>query len=229
MRFAVAIAMAPPEPPSPTITAISARRDQAASVERAMASACPRSSAPMPGIGAGGVDQRHNRNIELVGELHQTNRLPVAFRPRHAEVMFERPLGGWALFVPDHEDLSRNAEAANDGFVLGEIAVAGERHEVFDQRADEIEATRALRVARDQRLLPWRQLGVEIAKLLRCFGLEPGDLVGDVGGAGRRPASRAIPRPWPQARPPAFRNRDNCAFEENVAFGNSNWIRQTGL
>ena len=50
--------MAPPEPPSPmtsaTFGAPSARQ---ASVERAMASAWPRSSASMPGIGAGRVDE----------------------------------------------------------------------------------------------------------------------------------------------------------------------------
>ena len=47
---AVAIATAPPDPPSPVITAISGTpSDKQRSVERAMASACPRSSAPMPG------------------------------------------------------------------------------------------------------------------------------------------------------------------------------------
>jgi hypothetical protein len=48
--FAVAIAIAPPDPPSPMMTetfgAPSARQ---ASVERAIASAYPRSSASMPG------------------------------------------------------------------------------------------------------------------------------------------------------------------------------------
>ena len=45
-RLQVAIATAPPEPPSPTTTAtLGTPSDRQASVERAMASACPRSSA----------------------------------------------------------------------------------------------------------------------------------------------------------------------------------------
>ena len=50
MRLAVAMATAPPEPPSPMMTeTIGTPRPKQQSVERAMASAWPRSSAPMPG------------------------------------------------------------------------------------------------------------------------------------------------------------------------------------
>ena len=135
------------------------------------------------GIGAGGVDQRQHRNVEPVGHLHQPHGLAVALRPRHAEIMLEAGFGGRALLVADDADALalEPAEAADDGLVLGELAVAGERDELGDQRADVVEAMRPLRMARDLRLLPGRQLGVEIAKLLRGFGLEPGDLVGDVG------------------------------------------------
>ena len=42
--------------------------------------------------------------------------------------------------------------------VLGEIAVAGERHEILDQRGDIVEAMRPVGMARDLRLLPGRQL-----------------------------------------------------------------------
>ena len=48
--FAVANATAPPEPPSPIITEISGTLScKHFSVDRAMASDCPRSSAPFPG------------------------------------------------------------------------------------------------------------------------------------------------------------------------------------
>ena len=48
--LAVAMAIAPPEPPSPMMSAMfGVPRAMQASVERAMASAWPRSSAPMPG------------------------------------------------------------------------------------------------------------------------------------------------------------------------------------
>ncbi len=50
MRLAVAMATAPPDPPSPITTVmIGTPTSRHLSVERAMASACPRSSAPMPG------------------------------------------------------------------------------------------------------------------------------------------------------------------------------------
>ena len=91
--------------------------------------------------------------------------------------------------------------------------------ELRNERVDVVEAMRPLRMAGDLRLLPGRQLGVEVAQRLRRLGLEPADVVGDVGGVAARPASRAVPRPWPQARPPAFRSRDSCAFEENTASG----------
>jgi len=49
-RLAVVIAIAPPDMPSPvTIATLGTPNDRQASVERAIASAWPRSSAPMPG------------------------------------------------------------------------------------------------------------------------------------------------------------------------------------
>ena len=65
--------------------------------------------------------------------------------------------------------------------VLAELAVAGERRELGDQRVDVVEAMRPLRMARHLRLLPRRQVGVEVAQRLRRLGLEPRDLVADVG------------------------------------------------
>ena len=47
---------------------------------------------------------------------------------------------------------------------------------------DVVEAMRPLRMARDLRLLPGRQFGVEVRQRLRRLGLEPLDLVGDGGG-----------------------------------------------
>jgi hypothetical protein len=47
---------------------------------------------------------------------------------------------------------------------------------------DVVEAMRPLRMAGDLGLLPRRQLGIEVAERLCRLGLQPGDLVGDVGG-----------------------------------------------
>ena len=89
------------------------------------------------GIGAGGVDQRDHRHVEAVGHLHQPHRLAVALRPRHAEIVLEPALGVGALLVADDADAlaAEAAEAADDRVVLAELAVAGERREIGDQRA----------------------------------------------------------------------------------------------
>jgi hypothetical protein len=108
-----------------------------ASVERAIASAWPRSSASMPGIGARGVDQAEHRDVEAVGHLHQPHRLAVALRPRHAEIVLEPALGRRTLLVSDDADAfaAEASEAADDRFVLGELAVAGECDELRNERA----------------------------------------------------------------------------------------------
>ena len=63
-------------------------------------------------------------------------RLAVAFRARHAEIVLEAGLGVGALLLAEHADglAAEAAEAADDGLVLAEVAVAGERREIGDQR-----------------------------------------------------------------------------------------------
>ena len=66
--------------------------------------------------------------------------------------------------MADHHDgaAAEAAEPADDRLVLGEVAVAGQRREVLDQRVDVVEAMRALGMARHLRLLPGRELGVGV-------------------------------------------------------------------
>ena len=55
------------------------------------------------------------------------------------------------------------------------------------ERIDEIAEMRPLRMPRHQRLLPWRQVGVEVGQRLRGLVLDPRDLVADVAaGRGER-------------------------------------------
>ena len=145
------------------------------------------------GIGAGGIDDRQHGNAESIGHLHQPDRLAVALGPRHAEIMLDAGFGGGALFLADHADAlaAEAAEPAHQRFVLAEFAVAGERREFGDQRIDEIGEMRALRVARHQRLLPRRQVGVELGERLRRLVLDSRDLVADVA-AGRRQRAQFI-------------------------------------
>ena len=83
--------------------------------------------------------------------------------------MLDARFGGGALFLAHHADAlaAEAAKAAEQGLVLAEFAVAGERGEFGDQATDEIGEMRPLRMARHQRLLPRRQIGVEIGQRLR--------------------------------------------------------------
>src|SRR5262245_48156095 len=55
-------------------------------------------------IGALGVDEREDWNLEAVGHLHQPHCLAVALRPRHAEIVLEPIFRGRALLVADDAD-----------------------------------------------------------------------------------------------------------------------------
>ena len=58
------------------------------------------------------------------------------------------------------------AEAGLQRRVLGELAVAGERRPLGDQRLDVVGEVRALRMARHLRLLPRRQPAVDVDQRL---------------------------------------------------------------
>ncbi len=92
------------------------------------------------------------------------------------------PMAGDRKFAED--------EALVGGFgrFRGEFAVAGHRREFRHQRVDEIGEVRALRMARHQRLLPWRQIGIEVGQRLRRLVLDPPDLIGDVAARGHKRA-----------------------------------------
>ncbi len=135
------------------------------------------------GIGAGRVDQRQHRQRELVGQIHQPHGLAVALRLGHAEIVPDPALGVGALLVADHDDgtVLEAADPAHDGGVLGEVAVAGHRREVIDQRVDVVEAVRPVGMARYLRLLPRRELGVSVDQRLLRLLLELRHLVSNGG------------------------------------------------
>ena len=85
-----------------------------------------------PGEGACGVDERDHRQAETVGKVHQPRRLAIAFRPRHAEIVLHPARCVVALLLPEDADrfALESSEAADDRFVLAEIAVAGEGREL---------------------------------------------------------------------------------------------------
>ncbi len=164
------------------------------SIARAIASAWPRASASMPGIGAGGVDQGQDRQAEALGQPHQPPRLAIPFRPPHAEIVLEPSLGIGALFGAEHENAApaKAADAADDRRILGECAVAGERHEIGDQSADVVEAMRPFGMPGHLNLLPRRQARIGLAQQPVGAALQPADLVGDVEFAGRRKPAQLL-------------------------------------
>ena len=168
-----------------------------------------------PGIGAGAVDQRDDRQPEAVGEAHEALRLAVALGARHAEVVLDPAVGVGALLLADdhHGVAAEAADAADDRPVLAEQAVAGERREVLDQVGDIIRGMGTVGVARDLGLLPRGQLGIGLAQQTVRLGLQPRDLLGDV--------DLAIVREVAQFLDLAFEFRDRLFEIEEVVHGGS--------
>ncbi len=54
------------------------------------------------GKGAGRVDQGDHRQAETVGQVHQPDRLAIAFGPGHAEIVLEAAGGVVAFLLADH-------------------------------------------------------------------------------------------------------------------------------
>src|ERR1700733_5876347 len=104
--------------------------------------------------------------------------------------MLDAGVGAGAFLLADDANaLAPEAPKASDqGFILGELAVARERREFGDETGDEIGEMRPLRMARHQRLLPRRQIRVEVPQRLRSLFLDPGDLLADVAARCRKHA-----------------------------------------
>src|SRR5262249_13692366 len=133
-------------------------------------------------IGARRIHEREHRRAELLGELHQSQRLAEALRLGHSEIAMELFLRIAALLVPDH-DAALAAEArhsANDRRVVGKRPVAVELLEPGEQAVDVVERVGALGMARDLRDLPCVELAVNLLGERLAFLLEPRDLFGDV-------------------------------------------------
>src|SRR5690606_26012268 len=110
---------------------------------------------------------------------HEADRLAIAFRLGHAEIVLDAALRIRALFMADKEDgpAPEAPDAADNGRVLAENAVARERREIFGQSFHIIQKMRASRMARDLNLLPGRQRGIGILKELSRLLLKLGHLV----------------------------------------------------
>ena len=142
------------------------------------------------GVGAGRVDQGDDRQAELLGQLHAAQGFAIALGVGQAEVALDLFLGVPALVVADEHDLvpGHAGQAALDGGVVAEVAVAVQFAELAADHVDVVVEQRPLRVAGDLDGLPGGQVvvglaqqrGVVGAKLAKLFGVI--DLLGGLQG-----------------------------------------------
>jgi hypothetical protein len=136
------------------------------------------------GIGAGGVNQGHDGQPELLRQLHAPKRLSVPFGVGQAEEALHLLLGSPALVVPDQHYLvpAETGEPAFDRGVVAVVAIAVQLAELATTQLDIVLEQRPLRVAGNLDGLPRRevlvglaeQAGVvraELAKLFRIIHL----------------------------------------------------------
>ena len=85
------------------------------------------------------------------------------------------------LVADDHHALAvETGQTADDGRIIRIVAVAVQFFEIGEQVLDVVQRIGALRVARNLRNLPRRELGVDILGQRLAFLLQPADLVGDI-------------------------------------------------
>ena len=130
------------------------------------------------GIGARRVDQGDDRALELGGQLHQPERLPVALRVGHAEVALEVFLGVAALLVADHHDrhAGQPGPAADDRGVVHVEPVAVQLDEVGEDGAEIVEGVRPAGVAGHHDPLERRQVSVDVRPERLQLALQPFEL-----------------------------------------------------
>ena len=114
------------------------------------------------------------------GELHEPERLAVAFRARHAEIAPHVVVDVLPLAVTDQHHLHavERREPADEGGVVAEVAVAVQLEEVGEDEGDVVGEDRSLGMPRDLDGLHRRQVLVDLLHALAALGLEPGDLGG---------------------------------------------------
>ncbi len=134
------------------------------------------------GKGARSVDQRHHRQAEASRQLHQPDRLAVAFGFAHPEIVLDSAGGVVALLVADQHDLApvEPGEATENGGIVAKAAVAAQRHEFLEGMLDIIAEVRARGMAGNLGLLPRGQRLVDRPQQLGALAFEAFELLVDV-------------------------------------------------
>ena len=133
-------------------------------------------------IGAGRIDERDDRQAETLGGAHQAQCLAIAFGLGHAVVAAHALLGIAPLLLADDHDgrPSMPRQAADDGQVVAEHAVAMQLGEIRADHVDVVERIGPARMARELRDLPGRQRREDGGGELPALLLQARDLLGDV-------------------------------------------------
>ena len=110
----------------------------------------------------------------MLGHLHQTEGLAVAFGVGAAEIAAKVLLGVPALLLADDHDRATLEEGrpADGGLVVHEQAVTMELLEVVEEHPDVIEGVGAAGVARQLDPLPGVEVAVDLPAGLLELGLE---------------------------------------------------------
>ena len=132
-----------------------------------------------PRVGAGGVDERDEREAELLRELEHTVRLPVPLRVGAPEIAQQILLRVSPLLVSDHHGgaAAEPGEAGDEGAVVAEEPVPGEFDETVRHQAEVVERVGTMRVPRDLDALPGVQVPVDFPAHRVELGLEARDLI----------------------------------------------------
>ena len=113
------------------------------------------------GVGAGGVHKGEHGHAEFFGKVHQAQGFAVAFGAGHAKIAVQFFFGVAPFLMPNHHHAVpiEAGNAADNGVVVGIMAVAVQLLEIGAQRVDVVLGVGALRMARDLRDLRGGELG----------------------------------------------------------------------
>ena len=116
------------------------------------------------GISAGRVHKGEHGQLELLGRLHQAQRLAVALGLAHAKVAHGAFFGVAALLVAHHHAgvAVEAGQATYDGEVVRIVAVTVQFHKVSEDVAHVVERVGTLGVAGNLGDLPGAQLAVDV-------------------------------------------------------------------
>ena len=140
---------------------------------RAMASLCPRSSAPIPGYAPGVSISVISGKPNFSARCMSRKTLAITLGPRHAVVAPHALFGVATFLMADDDDrlVVEPRQAADEGMVVGVHAIAVQLLKIGEALVDIVERVRPLRVTRELSDLPCRQVREDAAR--QRFALVP--------------------------------------------------------